>query len=64
MLPLVEETVAKLHDMPPAKAQTGPAVRRDHNVMGLQRAMLTDRPDMQRLYTLLSESIMRGLGDV
>ena len=64
MLPLVEETVAKLHDMPPAKAQTGPAVRRDQNVMGLQRAMLTDRPDMQRLYTLLSESIMRGLGDV
>ena len=64
MLPLVEETVAKLHDMPPAKAQTGPAVRRDQNVMGLQRAMLTERPDMQRLYTLLSESIMRGLGDV
>ena len=50
--------------MPPAKAQTGPAVRRDQNVMGLQRAMLTERPDMQRLYTLLSESIMRGLGDV
>lgn len=58
MLPLLDETVAKLHQMPPAEAQTGPAVRRDENVMGMQRAMLADCPDMQRLYTLLSESIM------
>ncbi len=58
MLPLIEETVAKLHDLTPAQAQTGPAVRRDENVMGLQRAMLANRPDMQKLYTLLSESIM------
>jgi len=58
LLPLVEETVAKLHQMPPAQAQTGPAVRRDENVMGLQRAMLANRPDLQRIYTLLSSSIM------
>ena len=60
MLPLVEETVAKLHDLPPRAAQTGPAVRRDEQVMGLQRAMLLNRPDLQRLYTLLSEGIMRA----
>jgi len=58
MLPLVEETVAKLRDLPPAEAQTGPAVRRDQNVMGMQRAMLADRPELQQLYTLLSESII------
>ena len=59
MLPLVEETVAKLHDLSPRDAQTGPAVRHDEQVMGLQRAMLLNRPDLQRLYTLLSEGIMR-----
>lgn len=57
MLPLVEETVAKLHDLRPRLAQTGPAARQDQNVMGLQRAMLADRPDLQRIYTMLSESI-------
>ena len=60
MLPLVEETVAKLHDLSPREAQTGPAVRRDEQVMGLQRAMLVNRPDLQRLYTLLSEDIMKS----
>ena len=59
MLPLVDETIAKLHELPPAKAQTGPAVRRDDNVMGLQRAMLADRPDLQEIYSLLSKSIQR-----
>ncbi len=57
MLPLVEETVAKLHDLSPREAQTGPAVRRDENVMGLQRAMLANQPGLQRLYTLMSEGI-------
>ena len=59
MLPLLDETIAKLHELPPAKAQTGPAVRRDENVMGMQRAMLVDRPDLQEIYTLLSKSIQQ-----
>lgn len=59
MLPLLDETVAKLHQLPPAAAQTGPAVRRDENVMGMQKAMLADKPELQRIYALLSESIMR-----
>lgn len=58
MLPLLDETVAKLHELPPAAAQTGPAARRDENVMGMQKAMLADRPDLQRIYSLLSESII------
>ena len=60
MLPLLDETVAKLHQLPPRQAQTGPAARRDHNVMGMQRAMLTDRPDLQQIYTLLSNCIMNN----
>lgn len=58
MLPLLDETVAKLHQLPPRQAQTGPAARHDRNVMGMQRAMLTDRPDLQQIYSLLSNSIM------
>lgn len=59
MLPLVDETIAKLHQLPPAKAQTGPAVRRDENVMGVQRAMLSDHPDLQEIYSILSKSIQQ-----
>ena len=59
LLPLVDETIAKLHELPPAKAQTGPAVRRDENVMGVQRAMLSHRPDLQEIYSLLSKSIQQ-----
>lgn len=57
MLPLVEETVKKLHVLSPHAAQTGPAIRGDKNVMGMQLSMLSDRPDLQQIYTLLSESI-------
>ena len=59
LLPLVDETIAKLHQLPPAQAQTGPAIRHDENVLGLQRAMLSDRPDLQEIYSLLSKSIQQ-----
>ena len=59
MLPLLDETVAKLHQLSPAEAQTGPAARRDENVMGMQRALLADKPELQRIYSMMSESIMR-----
>ena len=41
----------------PAGAQTGPAVRYDENVISHQRQLLAERPDIQRLYDLLSQSI-------
>lgn len=59
MLPLVDETVAKLHELTPREAQTGPAVRHDANVTGLQRAMLTSRPELQQIYTIMTNSIQR-----
>ncbi len=59
MLPLVDETVAKLHELTPREAQTGPAVRRDANVTGLQKAMLAARPDLQEIYSMLTKSIQR-----
>lgn len=60
MLPLIEETVEKLHSLPPRAAQTGPAVRRDENVIGMQRAMLLDNPDLLAVYDTLTRSIQKS----
>lgn len=59
MLPLIDETARKVHELPPLQAQTGPAVRRDENVMEAHLRMLADEPQMQQLYRLLSDSIGR-----
>ena len=56
LLPLIDETVAKIHSMSPAAAQTGPAIRYDENVINKHLAMLDD-PDMKAIYQLLSQSI-------
>ena len=56
LLPLIDETTAKIHAMPPAAAQTGPAIRYDENVINKHLAMLDD-PDMKEIYQLLSRSI-------
>lgn len=55
--PLTDETAAKIHAMPPAKAQTGPAIRYDENVINKHIAMLADYPDLQEIYRQLSQSI-------
>jgi predicted short-subunit dehydrogenase-like oxidoreductase (DUF2520 family) len=56
LLPLIDETAAKVHDMPPLQAQTGPAVRYDENVIGRQAEML-DKASRKEIYLLLSQSI-------
>ena len=55
MLPLVDETARKVHELHPMDAQTGPAVRHDENVMQAQEALL-DEP-MRQIYHQLSQSI-------
>lgn len=57
MLPLIDETVAKVHQLAPRDAQTGPAVRYDVNVIEKHMELLASHPEMQELYRLLSESI-------
>lgn len=59
MLPLIDETARKVHELEPRMAQTGPAVRYDTNVIGRHLQMLADEPEMQQLYRLISESIHR-----
>jgi predicted short-subunit dehydrogenase-like oxidoreductase (DUF2520 family) len=57
LLPVLRQTVRKVGEMTPAEAQTGPAVRRDYNVMQKQLATLSD-DRLKELYRLVSELIM------
>ena len=60
LLPLIDETAAKLHDMPARQAQTGPAVRYDREVLSRQRELVAQVSSrMAEIYDLMSESIHR-----
>ena len=59
MLPLVDETAQKVHELEPKEAQTGPAVRDDQNVMLMQADMLAANPAVKRIYEELSNDIQR-----
>lgn len=59
MLPLIDETARKVHELEPKQAQTGPAVRYDENVINKHLEMLADEPEMRELYQLVSENIHR-----
>lgn len=59
MLPLIDETARKVHELHPLDAQTGPAVRYDENVIRMQSSLLSDSPDLQEIYNLLSLNIYR-----
>lgn len=58
LLPLITETAAKVKEMAPMEAQTGPAVRNDKTVMRQQMEWIDDL-HIRELYRLLSESIVR-----
>ena len=59
LLPLIDESCAKLHTLSPAQAQTGPAVRWDENVMNKHLALLEEMPQTAEIYKLLSAEIHR-----
>ncbi len=56
LLPLIDETAAKVHEMSPKEAQTGPARRGDEAVMQHHLSLLKDEEDKQ-IYKLLSKKI-------
>jgi predicted short-subunit dehydrogenase-like oxidoreductase (DUF2520 family) len=45
--------------MEPVKAQTGPAVRYDHNVIEKHLDTLEDFPEFKKIYKMVSESIYK-----
>jgi predicted short-subunit dehydrogenase-like oxidoreductase (DUF2520 family) len=61
LLPLIDETAQKIHELPPEYAQTGPAVRYDKNIMDKHLSMLANQPELQKIYRLLSENIRKNV---
>ena len=59
LLPLIQETCAKLQTLSPDAAQTGPAVRWDENVIGKHLKMLQESPETAKFYELASCEIHR-----
>lgn len=55
--PLIRETAERLESLPPQKAQTGPALRRDGPTLERHRQLLRDYPRLRAFYDLFTESI-------
>ena len=60
MLPLLDETTRKLHELSPVSAQTGPASRHDSGVMEMQTRLLSDDSDLVEIYRLISKGIIKN----
>lgn len=58
LLPLIDETAAKVHTMHPADAQTGPARRGDTTVMEHHMSLIGNEMDRQ-IYQLISQRIIK-----
>jgi predicted short-subunit dehydrogenase-like oxidoreductase (DUF2520 family) len=57
--PLIQETAAKVQSADPATVQTGPAIRNDEITMDMHRQLLEGEPELQQLYFLLSQGIIK-----
>jgi predicted short-subunit dehydrogenase-like oxidoreductase (DUF2520 family) len=58
--PLILETAQKVQLQAPAAAQTGPAVRNDQVTMAAHLQILKDQPQLQEIYELLSQGIIKN----
>lgn len=57
LLPLIRETAAKVQDVLPTEAQTGPARRNDQSTLKIHMEMLKSSPVNAKLYRLFTEQI-------
>ncbi len=60
--PLIFRSVENLNHHSPDEIQTGPASRKDLQVIEKHLSMLADNPDLQKMYELLSNSIIASTG--
>ncbi len=58
LLPLIDETVAKVHHLSPAEAQTGPASRGDSGVVARHMELLSGDSELHNIYDTITKSIM------
>jgi predicted short-subunit dehydrogenase-like oxidoreductase (DUF2520 family) len=56
-LPLIDETVEKIHHIDPKSAQTGPAVRNDSRILQLHEELLQE--EHLKIYRTMNESIKK-----
>ena len=57
--PLILETAQKVMGMKPVDAQTGPAIRFDETIIKKHLDLLSDEPELKKIYSFVSESIYR-----
>lgn len=57
--PLIAETAAKINDIQPLEAQTGPAKRYDTTIIDAQLNMLESQPEYRKIYSFVTESIFQ-----
>ncbi|RCH56168.1 DUF2520 domain-containing protein [Mucilaginibacter hurinus] len=57
--PLINETAQKVQENIPASVQTGPAVRNDEKTMQGHLHLLAHQPQLQQIYQLLSQGIIK-----
>ena len=57
-LPLIDETVQKIHEIEPKEAQTGPAVRNDLRVLQLHEQLIKDEESLE-IYKTMNHSIQK-----
>jgi len=58
LLPLIEKVTNNLYHSLPSKNQTGPAFRKDKKTMEAHLELLKENKDWQKIYELISQSIM------
>ncbi|MGC8804005.1 MAG: Rossmann-like and DUF2520 domain-containing protein [Bacteroidales bacterium] len=59
LYPLIKETFRKIMDISAEKAQTGPAIRNNREVIQKHIDLLKEEPEWQKIYTFVSESIYK-----
>ncbi len=57
MLPIIQNTIAKLSTGSPSEWQTGPAKRGDTSTMSKHLELMNDKPILKEIYQLLSSAI-------
>ena len=57
LLPLIEQTTAKIKTLEPRSAQTGPAKRKDETVMKKHLQLISKQSDLKKLYKQFSKLI-------
>lgn len=58
VLPLIDETASKIHNLSPEEAQTGPAIRYDENVINKHLSLIEDG-SVKQIYKIISDNIHR-----